>query len=175
MKSADRVFSSGGLDAGTKVLLDEVPEPPEEGTFLDLGCGWGPIAAVMGTESPASTIWAVDVSERALDLTEKNMTRLGLANVTALTEQQAIARAEQEGTRFDLIWSNPPVRVGKAALQQIVGQWLGRLAPDGEAYLVISKNLGADSAARWLSQNGYRVERIASKRGFRVLRVRNGV
>jgi 16S rRNA G1207 methylase RsmC len=72
---------------------------------------------------------------------------------------------------FDEIWSNPPVRIGKDALHGLLAMWMARLAPDGSAYLVVGKNLGADTLQRWLIDSGFPTERIASSRGFRVLRV----
>ena len=77
----------------------------------------------------------------------------------------------ESDTRLDLIWSNPPVRVGKEALHQLMLNWLPLLADDGEAWLVVGKNLGADSLATWLGTQGYRAEKAASSKGFRVLRV----
>jgi len=73
---------------------------------------------------------------------------------------------------FDTIWSNPPIRVGKAALHDLLGAWLPRLAPAGEAWLVVQRHLGADSLAVWLADQGWgEVEKVASAKGFRVLRV----
>ena len=63
------VFSGSRVDLGTSVLLKHAPEPPLTGDFLDLGCGWGPIALTLAFESPEANVWAVDVNERALDLT----------------------------------------------------------------------------------------------------------
>ena len=174
MSSADRVFSSGALDPGTRVLLDVAPPPPQTGIFLDLGCGWGPIAALLALEAPDASVWAVDVSERALDLTARNAARLGLSNIFPLTEADALERAAAEGTQFDLIWSNPPVRIGKAEMLALLDRWLSKLSPEGVAYLAIAKNLGGDSAARWLADQGYSVKKAASKKGFRVLEVRRG-
>lgn len=164
---AGGVFSPGGLDKGTAILLDEVPEPPGAGTFLDLGCGWGPIALTMGLLSPQAEVWAVDVNERALDLMRANAARLGLTRVTA-----AQPDAVPDEVRFDLIWSNPPIRIGKAALHELLGTWLPRLAPGGTAYLVVSKNLGGDSLQRWISNDlGLDCVRYASSKGFRILAV----
>ena len=67
-----KVFSSTRLDLGTRQLLAEAPPLPPEGTFLDIGCGWGPIAVSMALESPAARVWAIDVNSRALDLTWRN-------------------------------------------------------------------------------------------------------
>ncbi len=168
--TANGVFSTDRLDLGTSVLLREAPQPPREGTFLDLGCGWGPIALTLAMHSPEATVWAVDVNERALALTSDNAQSLGLTHVrTALPEQ-----VDKEAT-FDVIWSNPPIRIGKAALHTLLSTWLPRLAPGGTAYLVVQKNLGADSLQSWLNgtlSSSYHVDRYASAKGFRVLRVR---
>ncbi len=162
------VFSPGGLDKGTAVLLEEAPPPPAHGTFLDLGCGWGPIALTLGLLSPEATVWAVDVNERALDLCRRNAERLDLSRVRAVT-----ADAIPDDVRFDLIWSNPPIRVGKAVLHGLLRTWLPRLAPGGAAHLVVQKNLGSDSLQRWVgSELGMPCTRQASSKGFRVLEVR---
>lgn len=164
---ASGVFSPGGVDKGTRVLLQEVPAPPQEGNLLDLGCGWGPIALTMALEAPAATVWAVDVNERALDLVRRTAARLGLTNVQAATPDMVPA-----GTTFAAIWSNPPIRVGKLALHTMLERWLPQLEDDAEAWLVVQKNLGSDSLARWITETlDLPVERKTSSKGFRVLRV----
>ena len=164
---APGIFSPGGLDKGTAVLLGEAPAPPASGTFLDLGCGWGPIALTLGLTSPDATVWALDVNERALDLARLNATALGLEGVHATTGDGI-----PDAVRFDLLWSNPPIRVGKAALHELLRTWLPRLAPGGEAYLVVQKNLGSDSLQAWIEKDlGMPCHRFASSKGFRVLRV----
>ena len=160
------VFSAGGVDPGTVELLRAVPAPPEMGNLLDLGCGYGPIACTLAHRSPDATVWAVDVNERALALTAENSSRLGLSRVKAVTPDHV-----PDGLVFDGIWSNPPIRVGKTALQDLLSTWLARLAPAASAWLVIHRHLGGDSVAAWLRTKGYAVERIASKKGYRILRV----
>lgn len=168
MVTAAGVFSPGRLDGGTSVLLRSVPTPPSGGTFLDLGTGWGPIALTLAMESPGASVIGVDVNERALGLLAENARRLGLENVQAATPDAVPA-----DTEFDLIWSNPPIRVGKAALHEMLLLWLSRLAPGGAAYLVVQKNLGSDSLQRWLSDQWpeWSVSRLASAKGFRVLEI----
>ncbi|HEX9067075.1 MAG TPA: methyltransferase [Streptosporangiaceae bacterium] len=160
------VFSARRLDPGTRLLLDVAPPPPPEGDLLDLGCGYGPLALTMAARSPGARIWAVDVNERALALTAGNAARAGLANVTCA----APGDPGLPGT-FAVIWSNPPVRIGKSALQEMLDCWLGRLSADGSAYLVVQRNLGSDSLQRWLAGAGRTAERIAARAGYRVLRV----
>ena len=168
VQTAGGVFSSAHVDHATAVLLDEVPAPPPAGDLLDLGCGWGPIALTMALLAPQARVWAVDVNERALDLVRRNADALALPQVTAVTPDDV-----PDDVRFAAIWSNPPIRVGKEALHELLLRWLPRLAPGGEAHLVVGKNLGADSLQRWLADAlAVPVERTASSRGFRVLTVR---
>jgi 16S rRNA G1207 methylase RsmC len=167
---ADRgVFGSKGIDAGTMVLLREAPPPPESGDVLDLGCGYGPIAIAIARRAPRARVWAVDVNERALELTQANAQAGGTSNVSALLPEQV-----PDGARFDAIYSNPPVRVGKAPLHALLLQWLPRLKPGAAAYMVVQRNLGSDSLAAWLASQGFEVKRLKSKKGYRVLEVRAG-
>jgi 16S rRNA G1207 methylase RsmC len=163
--TASGVFAHDGLDKATAVLLD-ASTPPPAGVLLDLGCGWGPIACSVAAASPAVTVWAVDVNERALELTRLNAARLGV-------QVKAVAPDDvPPDVVFDHIWSNPPIRVGKQALHELLLRWLPRLAPGGAARLVVGKNLGSDSLQRWLVDQGWPTSRIGSEKGFRVLEVR---
>lgn len=159
------VFSADRLDRGTRILLDHAPMPPQSGNILDLGCGYGPIAVAVALRAPRAKVWAVDVNNRALGLTRDNAARAGLANITAVRPEEM-----PEGVNFDAIYSNPPIHIGKAALHRLLLEWLPRLTPDGVAYQVVQKNLGSDSLAKWLNENGYPTERLTSQVGYRILR-----
>jgi 16S rRNA (guanine1207-N2)-methyltransferase len=162
------VFARDGLDKGTAVLLREVPPPTGEPRILDLGCGWGAIALAVALSCPGATIDAVDVNDRALALCRDNATALGVGDrIRTWRPDQAPTDAA-----YDQIWSNPPIRIGKAALHDLLLTWLERLAPDGVAHLVVGKNLGADTLAGWLVSQGYGCSRTGSAKGFRVLGVR---
>jgi 16S rRNA G1207 methylase RsmC len=160
------VFSHGRLDAGTELLLRHAPTPPVAGMFLDLGCGAGPIALALARKAPQAHVVAIDVNERARDLCAANAARNGLANVTVAAPDDV-----DGALRFDLIWSNPPIRIGKVALHELLTTWLGRLRPEGSAVLVVQRHLGADSLQRWLLDGGWTAQRIASAKGYRLLRV----
>lgn len=160
------VFSRDGLDAGTAVLLETVPPPPGSGDLLDLGCGYGPIAMAMAMASPGATVWAVDVNQRALALCRQNSRELGLDNVRPCTPGEV-----PDDVAFSCIWSNPPIRIGKAALHEMLERWLDRLDSDGVAYLVVQRHLGSDSLHRWLSAQGWSTDRASSKKAFRLLRL----
>ncbi len=165
---ADRgVFGSRGVDLGTQTLLREAPAPPAAGEVLDLGSGYGPIAIALARQAPGARVWAVDVNERALELTRANARAAGTENVTASLPDEVPA-----GVRFAAIYSNPPVRVGKGPLHDLLLRWLPRLESGAGAYLVIQRNLGSDSLAAWLAAQGYAVRRLKSKKGYRILEVR---
>lgn len=167
--TADRgVFSAEHLDAGTKLLLLESPPlTADDATILDLGCGWGPIACVSAVRAPGARVWAVDVNTRARALTVANAAAIDAADRITVAAPDDVA----DDVRFDRILSNPPIRIGKAALHELLGQWLTRLTPTGRAHLVVQKHLGSDSLARWLEREGHRVDRLKSRAGFRILEV----
>jgi len=169
--TASGVFSADRLDKGTQVLLDHVPDPPETGSFLDLGCGWGPITLALADAAPGATVLAVDVNERSLALTTRNAETAGLDNVRTSPAEALLTELRESSRTVDLIWSNPPVRIGKEALHSLLLTWLALLSYNGEAWFVVQKNLGADSLAAWLNSQNWNVTRAASSKGFRILHV----
>jgi len=171
LTTSNGIFSPERVDVGTQVLLGNVPTPPPGGHLLDLGCGWGPIALTLAMESPRSTVWAVDVNQRALDLVRRNAEVLHLDNVNAVTPDDV-----PDDVSFMTVWSNPPIRVGKNELHDMLLRWLPRLEPGTDAWLVVQRNLGSDSLHRWLQAElpeGFAVSRAATSKGFRVLRARH--
>lgn len=170
LTTAGGTFSPDRLDAGTAVLLANVPPPAPGGNLLDIGCGWGPITLSLALASPHATVWAVDVNERSLDLTRQNAEALGLDNVRACRPEDV-----PDDIVFRTIWSNPPIRVGKNELHGLLEKWLPRLDERSDAWLVVARNLGSDSLQRWLSltlPKTFSVSRTATGKGYRVLRVR---
>jgi len=170
LTTAAGVFSPDHVDVGTSVLLANTPPPPPGGHLLDLGCGWGPISLSLAIAAPHATVWAVDVNERALDLVRRNAAELRLDNVNAVTPDDVPA-----DVRFRTIRSNPPIRVGKSELHDLLERWIPRLDERADGWFVVSRNLGADSLQRWLAttfDDGYSVYRATTGRGFRVLKVR---
>lgn len=170
LTTANGIFSPERIDAGTQVLLSHTPPTPPGGHLLDLGCGWGPIALTVAIESPRATVWAVDVNERALDLVRRNAEKLGIENINAVRPEDV-----PDDISFMTIRSNPPIRVGKDELHNMMLAWLPRLETGSDAWLVVQRNLGSDSLQRWLEgalPEEFSVLRAATNRGYRVLRVR---
>ena len=167
--TAGGIFSPEHIDQGTQVLLAHIEAANPTGTFLDIGCGWGPIALALALHSPKAKIYAIDVNERSLELTKMNAGKLGITNIVVCKPEDV-----PEKILFDEIWSNPPIRVGKKVLHEILNLWIKKLAKGGTARLVVQKNLGSDSLHKWLLEEfspGFESTRIDSSKTFRVLKV----
>lgn len=162
------VFAADRVDPGTKLLLLDGARPPSGPVDLcDLGCGYGAIAVALARRAPEATVWAVDVNDRARMLCAENAAAAGVADRVRVVEPEGVpAEVALAG-----IWSNPPIRIGKPALHDLLGRWLGRLRPDGQAHLVVHRHLGADSLARWLTGEGWACARRGSRMGYRLLDV----
>ena len=162
------VFSADHVDPGTRLLLATAPPLDDARTLVDVGCGYGPLAIAMALRAgEGATVWAVDVNERARALCAENAEINGVADRVRVVAPDEVP----DDLVVDTVWSNPPIRIGKAALHELLAGWFARLAPDGTAVLVVQRNLGADSLARWIEQGGRPVERLASRAGFRILSV----
>ena len=174
--SGSGVYSRGRLDVGTAVLFRET-EPPSPGHVLDLGTGYGVIglaiaAAWRADGVPAdssSGVTGVEVNQRAVLLANQNATALGLQDRFVACDPAA----PPADLTYDEIWSNPPIRIGKEALHDLLLHWFSRLRAGGRAVLVVGKNLGSDSLQSWLTEQGYPTSRLASAKGFRVLESRS--
>ena len=161
------VFAGAGVDPGTNYLLVDGPRPPPGArTLLDLGCGYGPITVALARRAPDAAVYAIDVNARARALCLANARASGLDNVRVCAPDDV-----PPGVVFDGVWSNPPIRIGKDALHELLQRWLARLAPAAHAALVVHKHLGSDSLARWLESEGWQVARLGSRRGYRILDV----
>ncbi len=168
--STDRgVFSADEVDVGTRYLLLDAPMPPVDHpvTVADVGCGYGPIALTLARRCPQARVLAVDVNRRARELCRDNAARAALQNVEVAGPDEV-----DPAQRLDAIYANPPIRIGKVALHDLLTGWLERLHPDGYAVLVVHKHLGSDSLQAWLEQRGYRTVRLGSRLGYRLLEVR---
>ena len=167
--TAGGIFSPEHIDQGTQVLLTHLEKANPTGNFLDIGCGWGPIALALALHSPKAVIYAIDVNQRSLELTKLNAERLGISNIIVCKPEEV-----PHDIQFDEIWSNPPIRVGKVVLHEILTLWINRLTTGGTARLVVQKNLGSDSLHKWLTQEfspDFESTRIDSSKTFRVLKV----
>lgn len=157
------VFSRDGLDRGTEVLLNALPEL--EGRVLDLGCGWGAVGVSLGAKDPGLEIVMTDLNARAVELARRNL----LQNGVRAEVLQGDGFAPVTGT-FDAIVTNPPLRAGKAVIYGLFDRARDFLNPGGSLYVVIRKQQGAPSALRHL-QEQYKTAGVVDRGGgFWVIR-----
>jgi 16S rRNA G1207 methylase RsmC len=168
LQAASGTFSSSKLDAGTAVLLRQDRLFPKDGNVLDMGCGWGPIGISIAHCSPQTKVFGVDINQRSIEQSNLNARALELKNYQALHSKNL-----PEDLKFSAIWSNPPIRVGKKVLHELMQTYIPRLEPGGKAMLVVQKNLGADSFQRWLTTTfeTAEVRRVDTDKGYRVIEI----
>lgn len=168
LDAASGTFSSSRLDSGTAVLLKASKHFPKDGNVLDIGCGWGPIGISIAKLQPQTVVYGIDINQRSIDQSKQNAALNQLSNFSAMKPDQL-----PDEIRFSAIWSNPPIRVGKQVLHQLMLTYIPRLEQGGKAVLVVSKNLGADSFQRWLEAQFPEtdVSRLATDKGYRVIQL----
>jgi 16S rRNA (guanine1207-N2)-methyltransferase len=160
------VFAGSRVDRGTLALLRAAPVPRPHQSVIDLGTGYGPIALTLARRAPQAVIWAVDRNRRALRLTAQNARHLDAPGVLPAEPDEVPAML-----RFDGLYSNPPIKIGKEPLHELLLDWLGRLTGGSRAWLVVKQNMGADSLQAWLTEPAFPTSRVGSKQGYRLLRV----
>lgn len=163
------VFCRDGLDMGTRVLLETLPEA--RGRVLDLGCGWGAVGIVLGKKYPGARIVMTDINSRAVELAVRNLRSNGVANAQVLQGDGF----EYVDGNFDLIALNPPIRTGKQAIYAMFAASAKRLNPGGALYIVIRKQQGAESAEKYLNTIFESVERVSRDKGYWVLKCAGGI
>lgn len=157
------VFSRDGLDRGTEILLNALPEL--SGRALDLGCGWGAVGVALGKKYPALEIVMTDVNRRAAALARRNLEANGVR--AEVLEGDGFERVEG---LFDAVITNPPIRAGKAAIYGLFDEARNHLVPGGALYVVIRKQQGAPSALKHLQETYGSAEIIEREAGYWVLR-----
>ncbi len=160
------VFAGTRIDRGTLALLRAAPTPQPHQAVLDLGTGYGPIALTLARRAPSAAVWAIDRNRRALRLTDQNARHVDALNVVIAEPGEVPAML-----RFDGLYSNPPIKIGKEPLHDLLLDWLGRLTAGSRAWLVVKQTMGADSLQSWLTEAAFPTSRIGSKQGYRLLRV----
>jgi 16S rRNA (guanine1207-N2)-methyltransferase len=158
------VFSRRAVDAGTRLLLENVPFPTE-GMILDMGCGYGPIGLYLAAACPHCQVHMSDINERAAELSRENAIRNGLTNVTVFCGE---AYAPLKKQQYNLIVTNPPIRAGKQCLLQMFSAAHEHLTPGGRFVFVARTQQGAKSLANAVEQIFGNIEDLARGGGYRV-------
>jgi 16S rRNA (guanine1207-N2)-methyltransferase len=158
------VFSRDGIDKGTEILLNALPEL--SGDVLDLGCGWGAIGVCVAGAFPKAQVTMADINSRAVELSRGNVKR---NNVQARV-LQSDGFEGLGGERFSFILLNPPIRAGKQVIYGMFEKSAEHLATGGSLYIVIRKQQGAPSALTFLSTVFKSVQVVEKEAWFWVIR-----
>lgn len=156
------VFSKGELDYGSYLLIKNVL-PIVSGKVLDLGCGYGPIGCIIN-KIANSEVLMIDVNKRAVHLANMNIKENKLTNIKAIVNDGLNDITE----RFNYIVTNPPIRVGKEILYNLIYSCKERLEENGEIYLVIRKQQGANSFIKDM-ENIFDVKMVDKSKGFFII------
>lgn len=159
------VFSKKGLDFGTRSLLETLEINHITGKVLDFGCGYGPIGIYVAQNTIAE-VHMIDINRRSLELARKNAST-NHVNVQ-IYESNLYENVKEI---FDFVISNPPIRVGKKILYQILEETKEHLTQNGELWIVVHKNQGAKTTVEFLKQF-YTVEIKNKNKGFYIIRCR---
>ena len=159
-------FSKKGLDFGTRTLIENINIKNIEGDVLDLGCGWGPIGITIA-KSQKANIDMTDINERALNLARKNA-KLNNVKVN-IYQSNAFENIDK---MYDYIVTNPPIRVGKEILYNLLFSSLDHLKENGKLYLVVNKNQGAKTLMKDLSDKA-KITLVVKNKGFYIISAEN--
>lgn len=158
------IFAKKDLDVGSRLLINVLLQDTLTGTCLDLGCGYGPVGLTLASLNPNLTLTLADVNERAVIDARHNAQRLGLTNLQILTSDSF-----QELTQnFDVIALNPPIRAGKKTIYRLYQEAKQHLNPNGNFYIVIRKDKGAESHETYLLTLFSKVLRRDRDKGYLV-------
>ena len=157
------VFNKKGLDYGTRVLLENFSFDNKI-SFLDMGCGCGPVGIFIAKTNDSYTVDMVDVNEKAV-----NLSKLGLKENNIKNANVFISDAYKNITnRYDAILINPPIHAGKKKVYEIIGESINYLNNDGEVWVVIRKDQGAKSLIKDMTELNFEI--IKRDNGFYILK-----
>ena len=161
------VFSKGGIDFGSRLLIESFVMPAVAGKVLDLGCGYGPIGVTLGAVYPDREIHMVDMNERAIQLSQENAASNEVANVE-IYSSDGLASVEEVG--FAAILTNPPIRAGKEVVFSFYDHSYSKLVVGGELWVVIQKKQGAPSTMKRLEELFGNVTVVSKQKGYYILK-----
>lgn len=163
------VFGKKGVDFGSRLLIESIAADVGE-RMLDVGCGYGPIGLSLAKAFPHTSVWMIDINERAVALSKENAVRNQIENVHV--QQSDVFSSIGSDERFSTIVTNPPIRAGKAIVHAIFEEARKRISPGGSLWIVIQKKQGAPSALAKLEELFDSVEEVDKDKGFRIYRAR---
>ena len=161
------VFSKESVDFGTKTMLESFNTEKEDAKVADIGCGYGVISIFLAKKYPTFKFTMVDVNNRVLELSKKNIELNNINNEVEVLESSSFDNVEGN---FDIVLTNPPIRAGKKIVHKIMIDSYEHLNAQGELWVVIQKKQGMASCKKLLEETFSRVEIVAKNKGYYILK-----
>jgi 16S rRNA G1207 methylase RsmC len=163
--TASGVFSKRRIDLGTKLLIESMVLP-ESGLVLDIGCGYGAIGIVAASLNPKIHVVMVDVNERAVNLTRRN---IELNNVYNAEVRWGNLYEPVKDMVFNCILSNPPVSAGLATVKAIITEAPKHMAEKATLQMVLRSKIGGKRMQQIFQETFGNCTILARGSGYRVL------
>ena len=161
------VFSKESVDFGTKTMLESFTTDKENAKVADIGCGYGVISIFLAKKYPTYKFTMVDVNNRVLELSKKNIELNKIENEVEVLESSSFDNVEGN---FDIVLTNPPIRAGKKIVHKIMTDSYGHLNAQGELWVVIQKKQGMASCKKLLEDTFSMVEVVTKNKGYYILK-----
>ncbi len=166
-KTDNGVFSKGELDYGTYLLISNILKEDLSGYGLDLGCGYGAIGIIVSKLKDVK-MDMIDINKRAIHLTNMNIKSNKALNSKTFINDGLVGLDK----KYDFIISNPPIRVGKVKLYELLEACLNHLKKDGTLYIVIRKEQGAKSFIKDFSSKA-EINVVDKSKGFYIISLKS--
>ena len=165
--SDNGVFSKNKIDYGSKLLLETyLNEANVNVNVLDVGCGYGLIGIVIGVITN-SYVDMIDVNKRAVHLTNMNIKKYKNFKGQSFISDAYLNVKDL----YDVIITNPPIRVGKSKVLEILEGAFDHLNDNGLLYFVIRKDQGALSIKKILEEKR-QIDTLKKDKGYFVFRAK---
>ena len=161
------VFSKESVDFGTKTMLESFNTEKEDAKVADIGCGYGVISIFLAKKYPTFKFTMVDVNNRVLELSKKNIELNNINNEVEVLESSSFDNVEGN---FDIVLTNPPIRAGKKIVHKIMIDSYEHLNAQGELWVVIQKKQGMASCKKLLEDTFSMVEIVTKNKGYYILK-----
>ena len=161
------VFSKESVDFGTKTRLESFSTEKVNAQVADIGCGYGVISIFLAKKYPTFKFTMVDVNNRVLELSRKNIELNKIENEVEVLESSSFDNVKGN---FDIVLTNPPIRAGKKIVHKIMTDSYEHLNPQGELWVVIQKKQGMASCKKLLEDTFSIVEIITKNKGYYILK-----
>lgn len=132
------VFAGTGIDIGTRLLLDHIPEMRQAERAIDLASGSGVVAAALALARPDLQVLATDQSAAAVASTRATALANGVSDRVEIVRADGLETVDTASAQ--LIVLNPPFHVGAAVhtglAERLFADAARALEPGGELWVV---------------------------------------